>query len=68
MNGILKDANTSQKIKALMGRRGLRQNDIAKLLNLTTETIRQRIKADRWEIGELKKIADAYRLDISDLI
>lgn len=68
MNGILEGLDTSSKIKALMATRNLTQADIASLLEMTTETIRQRMNANRWEISELKKIAITYGIEVNDLI
>jgi len=68
MNGILEGLDTSSKIKALMATRNLVQYDIALLLGITTETVRQRMNANRWEVNDLKKMADAYGIDVTDLV
>jgi len=68
MSDIFNDLNTSDKIRAFMAIRKIDQIDIANLLDLTTETIRQRLNANRWEVGELQKIADRYEVKITDLI
>jgi len=68
MNGIFEGLDTSAKIKAFMATRNIRQIEIADLLNMTTETIRQRLNANRWEITELRIIADKYGIEVRDLI
>lgn len=68
MDSILKNIDTSGKIKALMVTRNVTQADLAALLEVASETIKNRFDADRWKISDLKKIADTYEVNLKDLI
>ena len=68
MDGILKDVDTSKKIKAIMAIKGLNKQVVADLLDVTEATIRNRLNDDRWNIKDLQKIADAYDVNVHDLI
>ena len=60
--------STSEKIQMLMIRHKVTQNDLASLLGVTGETIHNRIAADRWDIKDLRKIAETYHINSKDLI
>jgi transcription initiation factor TFIIIB Brf1 subunit/transcription initiation factor TFIIB len=68
MNTILKDQNTSSKIKALLAARNIPKADVAEILGVTVETIRNRMKNNKWDIGDIEKIASAYMVEKTDLI
>jgi transcriptional regulator with XRE-family HTH domain len=68
MNGILESLNTTEKIKAILAVKNITQIDIATLLGVTPETIRNRMIASRWDIEDLKKIAAKCEIEITDLI
>jgi transcriptional regulator with XRE-family HTH domain len=68
MDKILEGVDTSGKIKALMATRNLTQKDLATLLNVTGETISNRLAANRWDIKDLERLAKEYHLDTKDLI
>jgi len=60
--------STSEKIQMLMIRRKVTRKDLASLLGVVGETIHNRIAADRWDIKDLKKITEAYHINLKDLI
>jgi transcriptional regulator with XRE-family HTH domain len=61
--GILKGLDTSGKIKALMAPHKVTQKDLAALLNVTGETISNRLAANRWDVKDLEKIAKKFDID-----
>lgn len=69
MDSITEGLNTSGKINALMGSRTpkITQKDIAELLGVTSETISNRLAANRWDVKDLDRIAAAYNVDVQDL-
>lgn len=67
MDSILRGFNASEKIKAIMVTRKVTQADIANLLGVTSETISNRLAADKWDYKELDKIAEKYGVDPKDL-
>ncbi len=70
MDLILEGLSTSSKIKALMSSRTpeVTNLDLAILLDVTEQTIRNWIKADKWPSTCLKKIAETYEIDPGLLI
>lgn len=67
MDSITEGLNTSGKINALMGSRKVTQKDLAELLGVTSETISNRLAANRWDVKDLDRIAAAYNVDVQDL-
>lgn len=68
MNSLFEGLNTSGKIRALMATRNISQIDLAALLDCTDETVRNWLKADRWDKNDLIKIADKFDINVHDLI
>jgi uncharacterized protein YjcR len=68
MDSITQGLNTSGKIGALMGSRNISKKDLAELLNVTEETIRNWMKSGGWDSRDLYKVAETYGVDIKDLI
>ncbi len=68
MSGLFEGLNTSEKIKAFKALRKVSDVDLAGLLGVSDETIRNWLKADTWDINDLKKIVAKYQIEISDLI
>lgn len=68
MSDLLKDADTSGKIKALLASKDIPLENLAQILDVTPMTIYNRFKSDDWHIKDLRKIAEAYGVDIHDLI
>ena len=68
MTNWLIGLDTSGKIKVLLTAKDKTQADLATLLEVTRETINNRIEANRWHVEDLKKISEAYGIEITDLI
>jgi len=71
MNGILEGLDTTGKIKVLMAAKGITQVDLSKVTGLSLGTISNRFdpeKKDQWRMDELKKIVDAYQVELTDII
>lgn len=69
MDSILNEFDTtSEKIKALIGGRGDSYKDLAELLGVTSETIGNRMSANRWAITDVEKIAVRYGIDAVKLL
>ena len=64
----MKALSTSEKIQMLMIRRKVTRSDSASLLGVVGETIHNRISSDRWDIKDLKRITEAYHINLKDLI
>ena len=67
MNNVLEGLNTSEKLRVFMAAKKFNPMDIANLLSVTRETVNNRLESDKWFIGDLKKIAAEYDIDIQDL-
>jgi len=68
MEELFKGLNTSEKVRLLMATKNASKVDVAKLLAVTDETIRNWMKANTWDINDLKKIANEYGVEVTDLI
>jgi DNA-binding XRE family transcriptional regulator len=68
MGSLFDGLDTTDKIRGLLASRNHNQPELAKILDVTSETISNRMRSRKWEIGELKKIAEAYGVDVYDLI
>lgn len=68
MDSITQGLDTSGKIKALMGSRNISKKDLADLLAVTEETIRNWLKSGGWDSRDIYKIADKYEVNKTDLI
>ena len=68
MNNILEGVDTTGKVRALMITRNIQQTEMANLLDVTEETIRNRFKRGDWHLKELQVIAAKYNIEVSDLI
>jgi uncharacterized protein YjcR len=68
MNGLFEGLNTSDKIRAFKALRKVSDVDLSKLLGVSDETIRNWLKADTWDINDLKKISAEYGVELKDLI
>jgi len=68
MNTVFNGLDTSDRIRGIIASRGKTQVELGKLLGLTPETISARMKYNKWEVEELKKIATEYGIETSDLI
>ena len=68
MSGLFEGLNTSDKIKAFKALRKVTDVELAKLLGVSDETIRNWLKADTWDINDLKQIAAQYDIELNDLI
>ena len=68
MDSILNGFNASEKIRAIMVTRKITQADLAELLDVTPETISNRLEADKWDYKDLNKLAAKYGVNPQDLI
>jgi len=68
MSDLLKDADTTGKIKALLAAKGLAYDSIATLLGITLPTVHSRFDKGNWDLVELRKIAEFYNVDPRDLL
>ena len=68
MSDLLRDTNTSQRIKGILGARGATLKDLSMVLSVTPQTIYSRMASDDWSIEDIKKIAAEYNVDPRDLI
>ena len=55
-------------LKEIMSEKGLRQVDLANLLDVSQKTISVKIRDDRWSVNEAKKIRDFLGLKTIDEI
>ena len=60
--------DTNGKIKALLASRDLSWTTLAKLLEVTPETIYNRKERSNWKLSELHIVADFFDVDIKELI
>lgn len=68
MSSILDGLSTTQKLKALMASRGVTHTDLAEVLGVSVPTIGNRFEVNRWNVEDLKKIATAYGVEVTDLV
>lgn len=68
MDKILEGLDTSDKIKALMAVKGITRITMGYLLDVTPETISNRLVDNRWKSTDLKKLAALFNVDVRDLI
>ena len=68
MNTVFYGLDTSDRIRGIIASRGKTQVELGKLLGLTPETISARMKYNKWEVEELKKIAAEFGIETADLI
>ena len=68
MNNILEGLDTAGKVKALMAVRGVNQTELAATMGVSIGTIGNRFEKNDWEVSELRKIAAAYGIDVTDLV
>ena len=68
MNSILDGLDTAAKVKALIASRGKSQPELATIMEVSLGTVQNRFEKNDWEVSELKKIAAAYDVDITDLL
>jgi plasmid maintenance system antidote protein VapI len=68
MNNVLENLNTSEKLKVYMVAKKFGPAELATLLGVTRETINNRLDGNRWLISDLKKISNAYGIEVNDLI
>jgi len=60
--------DTNGKIKALLASRDLSWTALARLLEVTPETIYSRKKESNWKVSELRLIAEFFGVDTKELI
>ena len=68
MNNILEGLDTAGKVKALMAVRGVNQTELSKTMGVSLGTVTNRFDKNDWEVSELRKIAAAYGVELTDLI
>jgi DNA-binding XRE family transcriptional regulator len=68
MNNILEGLGTTEKVKALMAVRGINQATLATTIGVSPGTIGNRFEKNDWEVSELKTIAAAYGVEVTDLV
>lgn len=51
----------TEKIKAKMKEKGIKQGEIAEKLGISKENMSQRMKKNNWRINELKQIAEILK-------
>ncbi len=68
MNTVFNGLDTSNRIKGILASRGKTQVELGRLLGLTPETISARMKYNKWDVEELKKIAVEFGIETADLI
>jgi transcriptional regulator with XRE-family HTH domain len=68
MEELFKGLNTSEKVRLFMAAKGISKVELATLLTVSDETIRNWLKADTWDLNDLKKISAKYGVELTDLI
>jgi hypothetical protein len=65
---ILEGLNTSDKIRALIAVNKVNRNAVSAHLEITPETLRDRLDNNRWKSTDLQKLAVLFKIDVRDLI
>jgi hypothetical protein len=68
MSTVFNGLDTSNRIKGILASRGKTQVELGRLLSLTPETISARMRLNKWEVEELKKISAEYDVEMNDLV
>lgn len=68
MQEIFKGLSTAEKIRLLLATKDVSKRELGSLLGVTDETIRNWMKADTWDLNDLKKVAAEYGVELTDLI
>ena len=68
MGDLFSSLTISEKLKAIMAVKGIEQKQLAELLKVTPETIRNRMESNKWFTVDINKIAETYNIDPKDLI
>ena len=68
MDSIFDGLDQSSKIRVFLTAKGITQAEFATAMKCTPETISNRMKSGKWDITDLKKVADHYQVELTDLI
>uniref|UniRef100_A0A6M3JWX2 Putative DNA binding, helix-turn-helix domain containing protein n=1 Tax=viral metagenome TaxID=1070528 RepID=A0A6M3JWX2_9ZZZZ len=68
MESIFEGLDQSRKMKVFLAAKNITQSDLATAMKCTPETISNRMKSGKWDITDLKKVAEYYGVDLTDLI
>ena len=68
MVDMFEGLDTNGKIKALLASRDLTWTALAKVLEVTPETIDNRKKQSNWKLEELRTVAEFFSVDPKELI
>ena len=68
MESIFEGLGQSRKMKVFIAAKDITQADLAKVMGCTPETITNRMKSGRWDVTDLKKVAEHYKVELTDLI
>jgi len=68
MANLLEGLDTSAKIRGLIAAHQMTQAELGVLLNITRDTVLNHLAENRWDIKELNKIAEHFKIDTKDLI
>lgn len=68
MGSIFEGLDQSRKMKVFIAAKDITQADLAAVMGCTKETITNRMKSGRWDVTDLKKVAEHYQVNLTDLI
>ena len=68
MTNMFEGLDTNGKIKALLASRDLSWTALARLLEVTPETIYNRKEKSNWSLAELRTVAEFFAVDPKELI
>ena len=68
MDNLFEGLNTSGKIRLLMAAKDMTYQELSILLDVTRATINNRMDANRWDVDDLKLIADRLEVTPQDLV
>jgi hypothetical protein len=68
MDSVFEGLDQSRKIKVFLAAKKITQADFAIAMKCTPETISNRMKSGKWDVTDLKKVAEHYKVELTDLI
>jgi broad-specificity NMP kinase len=68
MESVFEGLDQSRKIKVFLAAKAITQAELAIVMRCTPETITNRMKSGKWDITDLKKVAEHYQVELNDLI
>jgi hypothetical protein len=68
MESIFEGLDQSRKMKVFLAAKAITQAQLATVMGCAPETITNRMKSGKWDITDLKKVAEHYKVELTDLI